>query len=67
MLENVGPVWAATMRLAMHLADRRALHRSAAAMRRGSEPMMRTVLEGLPIDRVTDNPEAFAAAVAGRA
>jgi len=95
VLENVGPVWAATMRL----ADPRALHRSAVGLRRGSQPMMRTLLEGLPVERVYlqgelsgeldggqaleaaavrvvtvpgaghnvmfDNPDAFAAAVAG--
>ncbi|MDH6552996.1 pimeloyl-ACP methyl ester carboxylesterase [Streptomyces sp. SAI-117] len=95
VLEKAGPVWAATMRL----TDPRALHRSAAGLRRGSAPMMRAVLEELPIDRVylqgelsgelegrqaleaagvrvvtvpgaghnvmLDNPEAFAAAVAG--
>lgn len=96
VLEKVGPVWAATMRL----ADPRALHRSAVGLRRGSEPVMRTILEQLPIERVYlqgersgdlagsaalraagvrlvtvpdaghnvmfDNPDAFAAAVAGR-
>lgn len=48
VLENVGAVWAATMRL----ADPRGLHRSAVGLRRGSEPVMRTILEGLAIDRV---------------
>ncbi|MEV8552298.1 alpha/beta hydrolase [Streptomyces glaucescens] len=48
VLENVGPVWAATMRL----ADPRALHRSAVGLRRGSQPMMRTLLEELPVERV---------------
>jgi pimeloyl-ACP methyl ester carboxylesterase len=48
VLEKAGPLWAATMRL----ADPRALHRSAAGLRRGSVPMMREILEGLPIDRV---------------
>ncbi|MFH8974515.1 alpha/beta fold hydrolase [Streptomyces sp. NPDC017890] len=48
VLESVGPVWAATMRL----ADPRALHRSAVGLRRGTEPVMRTLLEGLPVDRV---------------
>ncbi|MFG1668297.1 alpha/beta fold hydrolase [Streptomyces sp. Y7] len=48
VLEAVGPLWAATMRL----ADPRALHRSAVGLRRGSEPIMRDILEGLPIDRV---------------
>ncbi|MFF1303218.1 alpha/beta fold hydrolase [Streptomyces sp. NPDC058307] len=95
VLEKVGPLWAATMRL----ADPRALHRSAVGLRRGSAPMMRAILEGLPVDRVYlqgelsgelegrktleaagvrvvtvpgaghnvmfDNPDAFAAAVAG--
>ncbi|MER5294407.1 alpha/beta hydrolase [Streptomyces pharetrae] len=95
VLENVGPVWAATMRL----ADPRALHRSAVGLRRGSQPMMRALLEELPVERVClqgglsgeldgeqaleaagvrvvtvpgaghnvmfDNPDAFAAAVAG--
>ncbi|MER6425674.1 alpha/beta hydrolase [Streptomyces sp. NPDC001137] len=96
VLEEVGPLWAATMRL----ADPRALHRSAVGLRRGSEPVMRSILEQLPIERVYlqgglsgelagrhaleaagvrvvmvpgaghnvmfDNPDAFAAAVAGR-
>ncbi|AIR96891.1 alpha/beta fold hydrolase [Streptomyces glaucescens] len=48
VLENVGPVWAATMRL----ADPRALYRSAVGLRRGSQPMMRTLLEELPVERV---------------
>ncbi|GHH11436.1 alpha/beta fold hydrolase [Streptomyces lanatus] len=48
VLEAVGPVWAATMRL----ADPRALHRSAVALRRGSVPIMRDILEGLSVDRV---------------
>ncbi|MET9446729.1 alpha/beta fold hydrolase [Streptomyces cinerochromogenes] len=95
VLEAVGPLWAATMRL----ADPRALHRSAVGLRKGSDPVMRTLLEGLPVDRVFlqgehsgdltgrerleaagvrvvtvpgaghnvmfDNPDAFAAAVAG--
>lgn len=46
--EAVGPLWAATMRL----ADPRALHRSATWLRRGSEPIMRDILEGLTVDRV---------------
>ncbi|MCI3242689.1 alpha/beta fold hydrolase [Streptomyces spinosisporus] len=95
VLETVGPVWAATMRL----ADPRALHRSATGLWRGSNPPAREILEGLPVDRVYlqgelsgelagrqaleasgvrvvtvpgaghnvmfDNPDAFAAAVAG--
>ncbi|MFF7130061.1 MULTISPECIES: alpha/beta fold hydrolase [unclassified Streptomyces] len=48
VLDAVGPLWAATMRL----ADPRALHRSAVGLRRGSDPVMRTLLEGLAIDRV---------------
>ncbi|MET9831394.1 alpha/beta hydrolase [Streptomyces sp. NPDC006385] len=48
VLERVGPLWAATMRL----ADPRALHRSATWLRRGSEPIMRDLLEDLSIDRV---------------
>ncbi|MFE0510358.1 alpha/beta fold hydrolase [Streptomyces sp. NPDC058964] len=48
VLEKVGPLWAATMRL----ADPRALHRTAVGLRRGSDPVMRTILEGLAIDRV---------------
>ncbi|WP_329344487.1 alpha/beta hydrolase [Streptomyces sp. NBC_00663] len=48
VLESVGPMWAATMRL----ADPRALHRSAAGLRRGSDPVMRTIVEGLSVDRV---------------
>ncbi|KOG34531.1 alpha/beta fold hydrolase [Streptomyces resistomycificus] len=48
VLEQVGPLWAATMRL----ADPRALHRTAVGLRRGSEPVMRTILEELPVDRV---------------
>ncbi|MFF8405444.1 alpha/beta fold hydrolase [Streptomyces sp. NPDC014846] len=48
VLKAVGPLWAATMRL----ADPRALHRSAVGLRRGSDPVMRTLLESLPIERV---------------
>lgn len=48
VLEKVGPLWAATMRL----ADPRALHRTAVGLRRGSDPVMRTILEGLAIERV---------------
>ncbi|MFJ8082556.1 alpha/beta fold hydrolase [Streptomyces sp. NPDC096205] len=96
VLEKIGPVWAATMRL----ADPRALHRTAVGLVGGSTPVMRTILEAAPVDRVYlqgelsgelagrkaleaagvrvvtvpgaghnvmfDNPEAFAAAVAGR-
>ncbi|MER5526152.1 alpha/beta hydrolase [Streptomyces sp. NPDC002677] len=48
VLDTVGPIWAATMRL----ADPRALHRSAVGLRRGSDPVMRTLLQGLTVDRV---------------
>ncbi|MFM9703365.1 alpha/beta fold hydrolase [Streptomyces galilaeus] len=49
VLEKVGPLWAATMRL----ADPRGLHRSAVGLRRGSEPVMREILAGLDtIERV---------------
>jgi pimeloyl-ACP methyl ester carboxylesterase len=48
VLETAGPLWAATMRL----ADPRALHRSAVGLRKGSDPVMRTLLERLPVDRV---------------
>ncbi len=36
----------------MRQADPRALHRSAVGLRRGSEPMMGSILEDLSIDRV---------------
>lgn len=96
VLEKVGPLWAATMRL----ADPRALHRTAIGLIRGSQPVMRDILRDLPVERVYlqgehsgelegrdaleaagvrvvtvpgaghnvmfDNPDAFAAAVAGR-
>ncbi|MGW2650722.1 alpha/beta fold hydrolase [Streptomyces sp. NPDC001393] len=95
VLAAVGSLWAATMRL----ADPRALHRSAVGLRQGSRPVMRTILEKLPVERVYlqgelsgelagresleaagvrvvtvpgaghnvmfDNPDAFAAVVAG--
>ncbi|MFG2352709.1 alpha/beta fold hydrolase [Streptomyces sp. NPDC048521] len=48
VLEAVGPLWAATMRL----ADPRALHRSAVGLRHGSNPVMRSILESLPVERV---------------
>jgi pimeloyl-ACP methyl ester carboxylesterase len=49
VLDEVGPVWAATMRL----ADPRALHRSAVGLRRGSDPVMREILTGLrSVERV---------------
>ncbi|MEU9790359.1 alpha/beta hydrolase [Streptomyces sparsogenes] len=46
-LERVGPVWRATMRL----ADPMALHRSASALVRGTEPTMRRMLLGLDVPR----------------
>ncbi|MFJ6503744.1 alpha/beta fold hydrolase [Streptomyces sp. NPDC091879] len=48
VLEKVGASWAATMRL----ADPRALHRTALALRRGTVPTMRRMLIGLAVDRV---------------
>ncbi|MEU0005902.1 alpha/beta hydrolase [Streptomyces sp. NPDC006314] len=48
VLEAVGPLWAATMRL----ADPRALHRSAVGLRRGTSPVMRSILEELAVERV---------------
>ncbi|PPS87194.1 hypothetical protein BZZ08_02849 [Streptomyces sp. MH60] len=48
VLEAVGPQWAATTRL----TDPRALHRSAVGLCRGSDPVMRTLLEGLTVERV---------------
>jgi len=48
VLADVGPDWAATMRL----TDARALHRSATGLVRGTEPTMRRLLEGLTMDRV---------------
>ncbi|WP_282791637.1 alpha/beta hydrolase [Streptomyces sp. CC224B] len=96
VLEHVGPVWAATMRL----ADPRALHRSATGLVRGTRPSMRAMLKEIPVERVyvqgelsgelpgaddlalsgvrvvtvpdaghnvmLDNPDAFAAVLAGR-
>ncbi|MGD1221067.1 alpha/beta fold hydrolase [Streptomyces krungchingensis] len=95
VLEKVGPLWAATMRL----ADPRALHRTATGLKHGTNPTMRRLLEALTVERVYlqgecsdelpgrealedagvrvvtvpgaghnvmfDNPDAFAAAVAG--
>ncbi|WP_028800301.1 alpha/beta fold hydrolase [Streptomyces sp. 142MFCol3.1] len=95
VLEKVGPLWAATMRL----ADPRALHRTATGLRHGTNPTMRRLLEALSVERVYlqgessgelpgrgaleaagvrvvtvpgaghnimfDNPDVFAAAVAG--
>ncbi|MCX3062608.1 alpha/beta fold hydrolase [Streptomyces beihaiensis] len=48
VLERVGPLWAATMRL----ADPLALHRSATGLVRGTDPTMRRMLEELDVDRV---------------
>ncbi|MDR6975101.1 pimeloyl-ACP methyl ester carboxylesterase [Streptomyces sp. 3330] len=49
VLDKVGPIWAATMRL----ADPRALHRTAVGLRRGSDPVMREILAGLDgVERV---------------
>lgn len=48
VLERVGSQWAATMRL----ADSRALHRSATGLVRGTQPTMRALLVGLPMERV---------------
>lgn len=47
VLDRVGPLWAATMRL----ADPLALHRTALGLVRGTQPTMRHLLMGLPIDR----------------
>ncbi|MFJ9826397.1 alpha/beta fold hydrolase [Streptomyces sp. NPDC101160] len=48
VLERVGPTWAATMRL----ADPLALHRTAAHLRRGTEPMMREMFREARVERV---------------
>ncbi|MFJ5773870.1 alpha/beta fold hydrolase [Streptomyces sp. NPDC093094] len=48
VLEKVGPTWAATMRL----ADPRALHRTAVGLVGGSTPVMREILEAVPVERV---------------
>ncbi|MER7345694.1 alpha/beta hydrolase [Streptomyces aurantiacus] len=48
VLERVGPLWAATLRL----ADPRALHRSATGLVKGTSPMMRAMLMGLSVERV---------------
>ncbi|WP_369211652.1 alpha/beta fold hydrolase [Streptomyces flavofungini] len=48
VLQKVGPVWAATMRL----ADPRALHRSAVGLVMGTRPTMRHMLEELTVERV---------------
>ncbi|MEW2521247.1 alpha/beta fold hydrolase [Actinacidiphila alni] len=46
-LDRVGWLWRSTMRL----ADPLALHRSACALVRGTQPTMRAMLEALPIPR----------------
>ncbi len=49
VLDHVGPLWAATMRL----ADPLALHRTAVNLVRGSEPVMREMFEGVEgVERV---------------
>jgi pimeloyl-ACP methyl ester carboxylesterase len=49
VLAKVGPLWAATMRL----ADPTALHRTAVGLRNGSDPVMRDILAGLnAVERV---------------
>ncbi|WP_225800287.1 alpha/beta fold hydrolase [Streptomyces sp. NK15101] len=48
VLEHVGPAWAATMRL----ADPLALHRSAAHLVRGTEPVMREMFVHSRVPRV---------------
>ncbi|MEY9872959.1 pimeloyl-ACP methyl ester carboxylesterase [Streptacidiphilus sp. MAP12-33] len=52
--DRVGPHWWATMRL----AGRVGLHRSAVALARGSEPVMRELLLGLRVPRTFLYPEA---------
>ncbi|GAA0597510.1 alpha/beta hydrolase [Streptomyces crystallinus] len=47
VLDRVGPLWAATMRL----ADPLALHRTAVGLIHGTQPTMRHLLMDLPIDR----------------
>ncbi|GAA4237205.1 alpha/beta hydrolase [Streptosporangium album] len=47
ILDQVGPLWAATMRL----ADPTALHRSAFGLRAGTSPTARKLLMALPIPR----------------
>lgn len=47
VLARVGPLWAATMRL----ADPLALHRTAVALVRGTRPTMRELLRALPVER----------------
>jgi pimeloyl-ACP methyl ester carboxylesterase len=52
--DHVGPHWWSTMRL----AGLTALHRSAVALARGSEPVMRALLLKLPVSRTYLYPEA---------
>ncbi|MFD4996556.1 alpha/beta fold hydrolase [Streptomyces buecherae] len=52
--ERAGAHWWATMRL----TDRRALHRSAVHLARGTEPTLRALLRDLPIPRAYLLPEA---------
>lgn len=47
VLDRIGPLWAATMRL----ADPLALHRTAVGLVHGTQPTMRHLLMGLSIDR----------------
>ncbi|WP_327677751.1 alpha/beta fold hydrolase [Streptomyces sp. NBC_00467] len=47
VLDRVGPIWSATMRL----ADPLALHRSATGLVRGTRPTMRRMLMDLSMDR----------------
>ncbi|MFE3184099.1 alpha/beta fold hydrolase [Streptomyces violascens] len=47
VLGRIGPLWAATMRL----ADPPGLHRTAIGLVRGTEPTMRELLMKLPLDR----------------
>ncbi|MDX3235530.1 alpha/beta hydrolase [Streptomyces sp. ME03-5709C] len=62
VLERVGPMWAATMRL----ADPVALHRSASSLVRGSDPVMRDLLLSAPVPRTFLQGE-LSGDVAGRA
>ncbi|MGW1893737.1 alpha/beta fold hydrolase [Streptomyces sp. NPDC002004] len=48
VLERVGPLWAATMRL----ADPLALHRSAVGLVEGTRPTMRHLLSELAVERI---------------
>lgn len=62
ILDQVGPQWAATMRL----ADPIALHRSAFGLRAGTQPTVRQLLMELPIPR-TFLVGALSTPLAGRA